>query len=226
MPRLGPGELRGNIGAMEPAFWIGRWKEGRIAFHEGRTNVYLERYESHLAAARRVFVPLCGKTEDLAYLAGRGHEVVGVELVEDAVRAFFAEHGVTPTVTQRGAFTVYEEGSITLLTGNLFDATPELLGPIDALYDRAALIALPSDVRARYVERLRTLLPRDAPGLVVTLEYPQDRMDGPPFSVLEAELRAHYHDLDVELLEEGPANVPRLLETNVPGVEKCFRVQF
>jgi len=211
---------------MEPAFWINRWKEGRIGFHEGRPNVYLERYVDRLGPNRNVLVPLCGKAEDLAYLAGRGHVVVGVELVEDAVRAFFAEHGAAPTVTPRGAFKAYQAEQITLLAGDLFDARADLLGPVDALYDRGALVALPADVRARYVDRLRELLPKGALGIVVTVEYAQDRVDGPPFSVSDSELRALYPDLDIELMDEGPADLPRLQAAGVTGIEKCFRIQF
>ena len=102
---------------MEHAFWFGRWQEGRIAFHEGQPNTFLTRHGSWLAGCRRILVPLCGKTEDLAYLAGQGHDVVGVELVEDAVRQFFTEHAVTPTISNVGAFSVYRAGAITVLAG-------------------------------------------------------------------------------------------------------------
>jgi thiopurine S-methyltransferase len=143
---------------MEPGFWIERWAEGRIGFHEGRPNQYLERHAARLDGARRVLVPLCGKAVDLAYLASRGHEVVGVELVEDAVRAFFAEQDVTPAVQRRGGFVEYAAGGIAIFAGDVFATTRELLGPIDGFYDRAALIALPPALRARYVPHLRGLV--------------------------------------------------------------------
>jgi thiopurine S-methyltransferase len=205
--------------------WFARWRDNRIGFHEGRPNTYLERHADRLDAGRRVLVPLCGKSEDLAFLAGRGHPVVGVELVEDAVRAFFAEHDLTPRVTSRGPFTAYAAGAITILAGDIFDATADLLGPVDALYDRAALIALPPEVRSRYVAHLRALLPAGAAGLVITLEYPEDEMAGPPFSVREPEVRALYAGAELQLLDEGPARGGKCQEKGLPGSVKCFRVR-
>ncbi|MEI8259088.1 MAG: thiopurine S-methyltransferase [Deltaproteobacteria bacterium] len=190
---------------MNHDFWESRWREGRIGFHEGAPNAFLNERVALLGAARRVLVPLCGKSEDLAFLAAHGHAVVGVELVEDAVRAFFAERGLTPTVTTRGALTEYAHGPITLLAGDFFATTRELLGPVDALYDRAALIALPEAMRVRYVAHLRALLPSGADGLVVTIEYPQEAMAGPPFSVPEAEVRRHYVGLPITLIDRRPA---------------------
>src|SRR5688572_17571248 len=103
--------------------WLARWREGRIGFHEGKPNAQLEHQVAHLGERRTVLVPLCGKAEDLAYLAARGHTVVGVELAEDAVRQFFVEHGLTPAVSSRGPFTAYTAGAITLLAGDIFDTT-------------------------------------------------------------------------------------------------------
>src|SRR4051812_41137109 len=123
--------------------WLARWRDGRIAFHEGRPNAVLDRYVARLAGARRGFVPLCGRSEDMAFLAAHGYEVVGVELSEQAVREFFELHALVPEVARRGPFVAYRAGLITLLVGDLFDTTPALVGATDALYDRAALIALP-----------------------------------------------------------------------------------
>lgn len=209
---------------MEPSFWAARWAEGRIGFHEGRPNHHLVRHAGRLGERRRVLVPLCGKAEDLAWLAAHGHEVVGVELVEDAVRAFLAEHGLPVERTERDGFAVFRAGPVTLLAGDVFAATRAALGPVDALYDRAALIALPPELRARYTAHVRALLPPGAPGLVVTLEYEQARMPGPPFSVPEAELRGHYHGGTVELLGEAHEQGPRAREHGVTVVERAFAV--
>src|SRR4051812_3920329 len=190
--------------------WLGRWREGRTAFHEGRPNDLLVRHAARLAGRRRVLVPLCGKSEDLAFLAARGHDVIGVELAEPAVQAFFAEHDLAPSVARRGPFVAYEvgpgavpvnpgaaataeptAGADALLAGDFFALTEEL-GPFDAVYDRAALIALPVELRAPYVARLRALVPAGAPAVVITLEYDQAAMTGPPYAVLEPELRTLY----------------------------------
>lgn len=205
--------------------WHARWAEGRIAFHEGHPNRLLERCIAQLAGCRRVLVPMCGKTEDLAYLAAQGHDVLGVELAEPAVRAFFDEHGLVPSIAPHGPFTAYASGPITLLVGDVFALTPALVEPIDGLYDRAALIALPEDLRPRYVALLRTLLPEAAVGLVITAEYDQRKMGGPPFAVLEPELRALYAEATVELLAEQPATSGRCAHPDIAAIERCFVIR-
>ena len=209
---------------MNPDFWTTRWRDGRIGFHEGAPNTLLTAHVSSLGDARRVLVPLCGKTEDLAFLAAQGHSVVGVELVEDAVRAFFSEHALTPTVTRRGDVTEFSHGAVTVLSGDVFATTPALVGPVDALYDRAALIALPEAVRARYVAHLRPLLAPGAEGLVVALEYPPEAMSGPPFSVPDAEVRRHFEGLDVTVLAERPARAAALSAS--VALERLYRIRF
>jgi len=205
---------------MDPQFWIDRWSEGKIGFHEGKPNAFLDEFATRLAGTR-VLVPLCGKTVDLAFLAAHGHEVVGIELVEDAVRAFFAEHDLVPTVMRRGPLAIYTAGTITVIAGDLFAVGRDDVGPIDAIYDRAALIALPPELRARYVAHLRTLAPAATPVLLVTLEYPQELMEGPPHSVPEAEVRTHYPV--VEKLAVRPATGGRAGELGV-AVERCYVV--
>jgi thiopurine S-methyltransferase len=182
--------------------WFARWREGRIAFHEGKPNGMLERHLARLGANKRVLVPLCGKSEDLAFLAARGHRVLGIELVEDAVRAFFDEHQLAADVTRRDALAIYTSGPITVIAGDVFAVDPNLAGPLDALYDRAALIALDAETRDRYVAHVKSLVEPGSPGLVITLEYDPARMEGPPFSVTEDEVRAKFDY--VEFLEQLP----------------------
>lgn len=208
---------------MDTTFWHERWATNRIGFHEGRPNTYLERFAERLAGARRVLVPMCGKTEDLAFLAGRGHEVVGIELVEDAVRAFFAEHQLEPSREVRGDHVVYRSGSITLVAGDLFSVTTELAGPLDAIYDRAALVALPPDVRPRYVAHVRSLVEPTSRVLLVAFEYDQSKYAGPPFAVMEDEVRTLYAGAAaIDVLASAPD--PRAWETIQP-IEKCFAIQ-
>lgn len=207
---------------MDPAFWRSRWQDGRIAFHEGRPNSYLERHADQLAGRRRVFVPLCGKTEDLAFLASQGHEVIGVELVEDAVRAFFSEHQITPAITQRGELVEFAAPPITLLAGDFFATSAETLGAFDAIYDRAALVALPEDLRTRYVAHLRALAPPGTRIILLAFEYDQSKMSGPPFSVDEHAVRQLYKGAAIEVLSFGAD--ARIRETAPPCVERCFSI--
>lgn len=211
---------------MDIGYWAARWKEGRIGFHEGRTNAFLGKHAARLGEKRRVLVPLCGKAEDMAFLAAHGHEVVGVEAVEHAVRAFFAEHGLDPRVDDlREGVRAYAAGGVRILAADLFACTKEDLGPVDALYDRAALVALPPETRRRYVARLRELLPAGAPGLVVTFEYEQSRLEGPPFAVLEDELRTLWADSRVEAIDEAPTDGARFREAGVPLKERCYAIE-
>jgi thiopurine S-methyltransferase len=210
---------------MDPEFWHSKWKAGQIGFHEGEVNEHLETHSARLGTGKRVLVPLCGKAIDLTYLAAYGHQVIGVELVEQAAQEFFSQLGGTPTVTQQGAFKRYEQGSIAIFNGDFFATTKELLGPVDALYDRASLIALPENLRHAYMKHLRALLPAGAPGLVITVEYVQEVLAGPPFSVTDTELRAHYAGLSLEKLAERKAKgSPRLEQAG--ALEKCWAVTF
>lgn len=186
---------------MDASFWLQRWREGRIGFHEGAPNAYLVKHVARLASTRRVLVPLCGKTEDLAFLASQGHEVVGIELVEDAVRQFFAEHHLVPSITSTDAFQVYNAGAITILVGDFFATSAELVGSIHAIYDRAALIALPAEMRTRYVTQLSRIAPDAKRELLVTVDYPAGSFEGPPFSVSASEVRTLFANASIEELD-------------------------
>lgn len=209
---------------MEGDFWRERWASNRIGFHEGAPNAFLVKHRALLGPKRRVLVPLCGKAEDLGYLASLGHEVVGVELVPQAVEAYFAEHGLTPKRTPRGAMEAFEAGGVTILAGDFFATRREDVGGVSAFYDRAAVIALPPTLRARYAAHLRTLVPKAAPGVVITVEYDQTKADGPPFSVPEAELRSLHAGSEVTFLGEAPAENSRLRDAGVQVVERCYHV--
>ncbi|MBA3455398.1 MAG: thiopurine S-methyltransferase [Deltaproteobacteria bacterium] len=204
---------------MQPEFWKSRWSEGKIGFHEGTPNHFLTRHAGRIADRRRVLVPLCGKAEDLAFLAAHDHEVIGIELVEDAVRAFFTEHGATPTIVRRGPVAIYTADAITIIAGDLFTVTEADVGAIDVIYDRAAIIALPPELRARYVEHLHTLVPARTTSLLITLEYPQDQHAGPPFSVPEAEVRELFSS--AELIDERPATGP-VANAGLAAIERCY----
>ncbi len=174
--------------AATPEFWNERWAQDQLGFHEGAPNRQLVALWPGLRAGKRVLVPLCGKSHDLEWLAGQGHEVVGVELSPLACAAFFAERGLTPTVTSEGRYTRYRHGAVTILQGDIFD----LEGEFDALWDRAALIALPAPVRVRYAKLVREHV-RGAM-LIIAIVYDQQKRDGPPFSVPDDEVRRLHPD--------------------------------
>ncbi len=176
---------------MEPEFWQERWARNQIGFHLPEVNPYLQRHwpQLGLVDGAKVLVPLCGKSLDLVWLASQSCHVMGVELSEQAVEAFFNEQGLAPQISRRGDFKVYQTGLIEVWCGDFFALDAQAVAGCSALYDRAALIALPPLMRAQYAERLTALLGRGCQGLLVTLDYDQVQKAGPPFAVSDAEVR-------------------------------------
>jgi len=170
---------------MEADFWNQRWQNGRIAFHQGRVNPMLAAHLGELAltAGDHIFVPLCGKAVDMRWLADRGYRVIGVELSSVAVRDFFEEQAMPWRARETDGFTVHEGEAVTLWCGDFFSLSRERLGEVAAVYDRAALIALPHAMRSRYVDHLLQVAGPRTPILLLTYEYPETEMEGPPFSV-------------------------------------------
>lgn len=177
---------------MQPDFWITRWQRGETGFHLDSVNGWLTRQFDALLLkpGDHVFLPLCGKSLDLRFLADRGLRVTGIELSPLAVESFFREQQLVPTVRQHGDIAVYEHDRLRVLCGDFFALTPELLGPVDAVFDRAALVALPPEMRPHYAAHLLSLLPPGTRMLLVAFDYAQAEMSGPPFSVPQAEIRA------------------------------------
>lgn len=189
---------------MEHEFWFQRWEEGQIGFHQDRINEYLTRHWDRLQAApgARVLVPLCGKSLDMIWLKEQGHDVLGVELSPLAVEAFFKENGLAVERSSNDSFSICESEKITILCGDFFDLTADLSRGIDVVYDRASLVALPKEMRERYAAHLIELLPSGGRVLLVTFDYPQDEMNGPPFSVTADEVNALYAvHFEIEALE-------------------------
>ena len=189
---------------MDADFWLQRWNQGRIGFHRGEVMPLLEKHWATLdvAAHGRVFVPLAGKSLDMHWLAAQGHAVLGAELSPLAVQAFFADAGLDPAISTDADGLHHRAGPIDLVQGDVFALSASTLGAMDAVYDRAAIIALPQDMRRRYVSGVYARLPRGCRGLLITLEYPQAEKAGPPFSVEEAEVRGLFEpDWQVDLLE-------------------------
>lgn len=187
---------------MKSEFWHERWQSGRIGFHQTQVNCFLQRYWSVLMAAGegRVLVPLCGKSRDMLWLREQGHEVTGVELSDLACQAFMSELGVDTPARQEAGFAVREHEGLQLLCGDFF-VLPEIsYAEIRWVYDRAALIAFPADMRRAYAQSLIHNLPEGVAILLITLEF--DDQQGPPFSVSEPEVRELYGErFEVEKLE-------------------------
>jgi thiopurine S-methyltransferase len=170
---------------LQPEFWHQRWRAGQVGFHQAAVDRHLERYWPGLEVPRtaRVFVPLCGKSLDLLWLRDRGHSVSGVELSAIALEAFCMENGIAAGRRTLARFDLYQASRLQLYCGDFFDLTTEILGPAAAVYDRAALISWAPELRAAYVRHLIALTQPGTKILLVTVEYSQAEMTGPPFNV-------------------------------------------
>ncbi len=173
---------------MQHSFWEKRWRQGKIGFHRDAVSPFLKKYISKIAPTpRRMLVPLCGKSLDLLHLAELGHHVMGVELSAIAARDFFEERGLGVTVTREGDFEIYRADDdalkLEIYCGDFFDLKAHHLAEVGGVWDRASLVALPTDLRARYVELLAGCLPVDAMYLLVAIEYDLPGKSGPPFSL-------------------------------------------
>lgn len=170
---------------MDQDFWHQRWVANKIGFHLPETNPWLIRYWPTLELNRdsRIFVPLCGKSLDMLWLLEQGYRVVGVEISRIAVAAFFEENGLTPEVREESRFSRWRYAELELLCGDFFDLQATDIGPVAGVFDRAALIAMPAAMRPRYATQLAALLDPGTHCLLITLDYNQLEMSGPPFSV-------------------------------------------
>ncbi|MGJ8572834.1 MAG: thiopurine S-methyltransferase [Hoeflea sp.] len=180
---------------MEHSFWHDRWASGRIGFHEREPNPLLVTHFPGLSVPEngRVFVPLCGKTLDIGWLIAQGYRVAGAELSELAIRQLFEELGMEPATSDQGALKRFSADNIDIFVGDMFELTQALLGPVDAVFDRAAFVALPEDMRSVYAPHIAKIT-GSAQQLLVTFEYDQSQLEGPPFSIEGEEVKQRYGD--------------------------------
>ncbi|MET0027860.1 MAG: thiopurine S-methyltransferase [Candidatus Thiodiazotropha sp.] len=205
--------------------WIQRWRDNNIGWHHVEFNAHLLNHWHHLAlpSGSLVLAPLCGKSRDMIWLAEQGYRIRGVELSRIAVETFFEEHALTPEVTPAGAFERWSSGPFELYCGDIFDLQELPLQDLDAVYDRASLVALNPSQRKQFSQMLMDNLPEGIKILLVTMSYPQNEMAGPPYSVPQEEVRELFdsrfeirllHTLDLlkDSQRYGDRGVSRMLE--------------
>lgn len=210
---------------MNSDFWKNRWANNEIGFHLAEAHEWLVQYLDKLALPKgsRIFLPLCGKTLDIHWLLQQGYQVAGCELVELAIQQLFEELRISPAITQHGNITRYSAPDIDMYVGDIFELTPDLLGPVAAVYDRAALIALPKDLRILYTRHVMQITGR-APQLLICFEYDPALYQGPPFSVTADELREHYANYyTLRLLDSE--QTPDGLKGQYPALESAWSLQ-
>ena len=221
---------------MDMAFWLERWRRRETGFHQQHVNPYLGYYYGELGppvekrSELRVFVPLCGKSKDLWWLQQNGYDSVGVECSELAVQQFFAEQQLNYSKRQMNQHVSYKSDMLDILLGDFFTLQADDIGNITDIFDRASLIALPIELRGEYVNTITDLQKTGTRTLLVTLTYPQNEMDGPPFSVTEEEVNELYSDnfriekLAVkDILEDEPRFKQRGLTTLTETAYKLTR---
>ncbi len=206
---------------MDPDFWRARWRAGEIGFHQAQASWALVEHghRLQLGAGARVLVPMSGKSLDLAFLAAQGADVTGVELVEDAVRAFYAEQGWAPERSVEGAHVRYAAHGVTCWAGDFFSFPSE---PFPAIFDRAALVALPPELRVRYAAKVRALLAAGGRILLVSFDYDQSKRGGPPFAVTPDEVHRLYAGLPITHLETRDAlpSSPRFQQSGLQRIDE------
>lgn len=211
---------------MDAAFWHSKWDSQQIGFHLDSVNPLLIEYWSalELAADSDIFVPLCGKSLDMTFLAERGHKVLGCELSELAVTQFFEEQQLAVKVQDAGVHKLYQFDEISIYQGDIFALRAEQTAGCRGFYDRAALIAWPEEMRDGYASKLAELSASGTRGLLVTLDYPQETLQGPPFAVSEAWVEQHLaRHFDIELLSSRDvlADNPRFIKKQVPWLNEA-----
>lgn len=182
--------------------WQDAWRRRDIDFHQAAVNPLLLKFwpNFRFTVGSTVFVPLCGKSLDLAWLAGQGHRVIGVELSPLAVRAFFRENRLQPSKRKVGKFTLWEHGRISILCGDFFDLSAADLGEISVVFDRASLTALPDDIRGAYIAQLRRIVPATCRMMLLTTEEPEEgETQGQPYAVADEVASLYASAFDIEL---------------------------
>lgn len=207
---------------MDTSFWRQRWEKNEIGFHESKVNPLLVTHfrELSVGKGRRVFVPLCGKTLDISWLLSRGYRLAGAELSQLAIEQLFMELGMQPDIENVGGIERWSANNLDIFVGDIFAVSRLMLGQVDAVYDRAALVALPEDMRKRYAAHLLEITGK-APQLLISYEYDQSLLEGPPFSVSNEEVRRHYASTYALTLVAG-TEVPGGLKKKAPAKEHVW----
>ncbi|UJF22729.1 thiopurine S-methyltransferase [Shewanella sp. OMA3-2] len=211
---------------MDPQFWHEKWQMQQIGFHQPQVNSLLIRFwsELKLVPKSKIFVPLCGKSLDMCYLAEFGHQVLGCELSQTAIEQFFNDNQLPFQVAQHAQHQFYAADQVELIQGDIFALAPSATADIGGFYDRAALIAWPEEMRQQYVQTLAKLIPADISGLLITLDYPQDTLKGPPFAVSPDWIEQYlspYFEVTLLTCDDVLADNPRFVNKQVPWLNEA-----
>ncbi len=190
---------------MEISYWQSRWRNDKIGWHLDVVYPPLRKFWSQLSlkSQARILVPLCGRSQDMKWLAEQSCRVIGVEVSQKALQDFMELWDEEFTTDSSHGFTIYQSTSIELWQGDFMKIPENKIKPVDAIYDKAAIVALPENMRNEYAKKLLNLCNTHTQILLQTFEYKQDEMNGPPFSVDEKEISRLFGDrFSITLLHE------------------------
>jgi|TARA_B110000238_G_scaffold191472_1_gene225717 thiopurine S-methyltransferase len=174
--------------------WRDRWKDNRIGWHQELGNASLKKHWSPVNRSCTVLVPLCGKSKDLVWLANLGHRVIGIEVSEIGARAFFLENNLIYKESTYKNLKIFEAINIqiSIYCGDYFDYD---LCDAEALYDRGSIVAIRPEIRSSYVHHMKSLLGQEAYKFIISLEYAEGFVEGPPYSIKPVEMLSYWSDL-------------------------------
>lgn len=210
---------------MDHEFWLERWNNNQTGFHQSSIHPLLVKYWPNLTQPRtNVFVPLCGKSKDMHWLQHQGLEVVGSELSDKAMNEFIEECEISFTSREVGSFISHKAVGYRMIVGDFFNLNKGQIGAVDCVYDRAALVALPTEMRDQYVQQLQSLLSPGTEQLLITFEYDQSKREGPPFSIDQQEVERLYASwCDIELLESVETHEFQEVD-DLKTSESCYKL--
>ena len=180
---------------MEISYWESRWRNNRTGFHvNGVFPTIVDVWDDHFSDVdlSTVLVPLCGKSHDMLWLKHKeAQKIIGIEAIAQACEEFFEEQDEENVISvEKKPFTLYEKGIFQLWQGDFFKMRKKLIPNPTFVFDRAALVALPPDMRIKYVQKIDELTAGSdsCVKFLHTFEYNQSKMSGPPFAVSEDEV--------------------------------------
>lgn len=221
---------------MDYEFWNKCWQRPSQPFHVDGEHPFLKWcYADIFSAEQKILIPLSGKSLDAIALAERKFHTVSIEFNPLAVHQFFNDNNLSPLITSfdsdanpNDSKFLYQVEHIDIWLADFFNVNSNDTGLLSQVWDRAALVALPDEMRKKYISHLKTLLKPKAIILTALMDYDDSEMSGPPFKITEQELKSLYHDAQVELLDsiDIRASHPRWEELKLSYLhENLYRIQ-
>lgn len=180
--------------------WKEKWEEGKSVWHKSNPNPLLveffNRFDADSLKNKRILVPMCGKSVDMKWLYDQGMSVVGVDVVELAVKQFFCDNNMEYEVKDSsipGATLFHHDERMSILLCDIFNINTEVIGgPCSYIWDRGALGAIQYTEVEKYTKIVESVLADDAQGLIECFTFDRGLIPGPPYAVTKEEVFEYY----------------------------------